>query len=113
MNNIVLIVLVVVLMLVAMFIIPQWRLRRAISQVIQIFREQGAIDAKSARTVIDLGLKSRNMMEGMFKGRDYKKYALDALRRGEIIQEVDNGKMYLSEDRLFASNLAKNAQRYT
>ena len=113
MNNIVLIVLVVILMLVAMFIIPQWRMRRAVKQVIRIFREQGAIDAKSARTVIELGLKSRNMMEGMFKGRDYRKYALDALRRGEIIQVADNGKLYLSEDRLFASNLAKSAQRYS
>ena len=109
MNNIVLIVLVVILMLVAMFLIPQWRLRRAISQVIRIFREQGAVDARSARTVIELGLKPRNMMEGMFKGRDYRPYALRALRKAEIIQMTDEGRLYLSEDKLVASGLDRSS----
>ncbi len=105
MNSTVLIILVVVFALLAMFVIPQWRLRRAIRQVIRIFREHNAIGVKDARTVDELGLRPRRMLEGMLKGRDYKKYALDALMKAEIVQTTKDGRLYLSEDKLIASGL--------
>ena len=109
MNTIILIVVLVVLLLLAFFILPQWRLRRAIRQVIRILREHSAIDIKHARTVDELGLRPRRMLEGMFKGRDYKKYALSALLKSEIIQTTEDGRLYLLEDRLFASGLDKSS----
>ena len=87
--------------------VPRWRLRHAIRQVIQIFKEHNATDIKNAKTVDELGLRPRSMMEGMFRGRDYKPYALSALIRAEIIQTTEDGKLYLSEDKLIASGLER------
>ncbi len=110
-NGILIIVLIVVGLLAGMFLIPQWRLRRAIRQVIRIFRDHSAISVRDARTVDELGLRPRGMLEGMFsvRLRDYKKYALDALMKTEIIQTTDDGRFYLSEDKLFASGLGKSS----
>ncbi len=107
MNSIIFIALVVVLLLAAIFFVPQWRLKRAIRQVIQILREHSAIDTKSAKTVEELELKPRSMMDGMFKGRDYKPHAVNMLTRNEIIQQTEDGRLYLSEERLYASRLEK------
>ena len=107
-NSVLLIVLLIVLALLAMFVIPQWRLKRAMRQVIKIFRKHNAIGAKNARTVAELGLKPRDMFERMLKGRDYRQYALNALMRAEIIKMTDDGKLYLSEDKLLASGFDKD-----
>ena len=109
-NNIILLVLIFVLLLVLMFIIPRWRLKRAIRQVIQILRGHNAIDTKNAKTIDELGLRPRGMMEGLFRGRDYKPYALNILMRNEIIQQTENGKLYLSEDKLMESGLERGVQ---
>ena len=112
MSSVILIVLIIVLMLAALFILPQWRLRRAIRQVIRILREHNAVGIKNARTIDELGLRPRRMLEGMFKGRDYKKYALSALMKAEIIQITEDGRLYLSEDKLIASGLDRGASYY-
>jgi len=112
MSSVIIIVLIVVLALLALFVVPQWRLRRAIRQVIRIFREHNAIDIKNAKMVDELGLRPRRMLEGMFKGRDYKKYALSALMKAEIIQITEDGRLYLSEDKLIASGLDRGASYY-
>ena len=112
MSSVILIVLIIVLMLAALFILPQWRLRRAIRQVIRIFREHNAVGIKDAKMVDELGLRPRRMLEGMFKGRDYKKYALSALMKAEIIQITEDGRLYLSEDKLIASGLDRGASYY-
>ncbi len=112
MNSVIIIVLIIVLALLAMFVVPQWRLRRAIRQVIRIFREHSAIDIKNARTVDELGLRRRRMLEGMLKGRDYKQYAVSALMKAEIIQATEDGRLYLLEDRLMASGLDKGTSYY-
>jgi len=111
-ETIIIIVLLFVLLLVAMFMVPRWRLKRAIRQVIRIFREHNAIGIKNAKTIEELGLRPRGMMDGMFKGRDYRPYAINTLRKAEIIQMTDEGRLYLSEDRLFASGLEKGTSYY-
>ena len=108
-NAILIIVLIIVILLAAMFFIPQWRLKRAIRQVIQIFRHNNAVDTKTARTADELGLKPRSIMEGMFKGRDYRQYALNALTKAGIVQTTEGGRLYLSEDRLMGSGLEKGS----
>lgn len=106
-ETIITIVLLAVLLLVAMFIVLRWRLNRATRQVIQILREHNAIDIKNAKTVDELGLRPQGMMEGMFRGRDYKPYALSILMKAEIVQTTEDEKLYLSEDRLIASGFDK------
>lgn len=104
-ETVIVIILIFVLLLALMFIIPRWRLKRAIRQVIQIFRKHNATDRKNAKTIDELGLRPPGVMEGMFRGRDFKPYALSALIKAEIIQRTEDGKLYLSEDRLTASGI--------
>ncbi len=98
-------VLIFVLLIGALFIIPRWRLKRAIRQIIQIFRNSSATDIKNAKTADELELSPAGMREEMFRRHDYKPYALIALTRAEIIQRTEDGKLYLSEDRLMASGI--------
>jgi len=107
MENVIIIVLIVVLAFLALFVIPQWRTRRAVHQVIWILRQNNAFDAKNAKTIDELGLKPRGRLEGLLRSRDYKPQALDALWKAEIVQITEDGKVYLSEDRLLASGLGK------
>ena len=108
MNEVLFIILILVIAGLALFVVPQWRLRRAISQVIRIFTEFNAIDIKNAKTIDELGLRPRTLMEGMFRGRDYKPHALRALIKAEIIQMTEDGRLYLSEEKLITSGLYRS-----
>ena len=111
-NSILIIVLVFILLILARLFIPRWRIKRAAHQVIRIFRAYNAIGIKNAKTVDELGLKPRAMLEMMFRGRDYKQYALSALMKAEIIKRTEDEKLYLLEDKLAASSLEKGASYY-
>lgn len=104
-KTIIIIVGVFVFALVAMLVVSQWRVKRAIRQVIRILREHNAIGMKNAKTVDELGLRPRGMMDGMLRGRDYKQYAVSGLMKADIIQMTEDGRLYLSEDKLLASGL--------
>ena len=112
MENVILIVVIVALALLALFIIPQWRLRRATRQVIQIFKEYNAMDVKNAKTIDELGLRPRGRLEGMLRTRDYKPHALSSLLTAEIVQTTEDGRLYLSEDRLIGSGLDRPTPYY-
>ncbi len=109
MENVILIVVIVVLALLALFVIPRWRLKRATRQVIRIFMELNATGVKNAKTLDELGLRPRGRLEGMLRTRDYKPQALDGLWKAEIVQTTEDGRLYLSEDRLIASGLDRGA----
>ncbi|MCJ7426464.1 MAG: hypothetical protein MUO17_04975 [Dehalococcoidales bacterium] len=91
--------------MLGLFVIPRWRLKRAIRQVIAIFRQNSALDKKTAKTIDELGLKPRGFAERMFHGRDFKPYALNALVKAGIIKGTGDGRLYLAEDTLMASGL--------
>ena len=112
MENVIIIVLIVVLALLALFVIPVWRLRRATRQVIQIFKEHNAFDVKNAKTIDELGLRPRGRLEGMLRTRDYKPHALSSLLTAEIVKTTEDGRLYLSEDRLIGSGLDRGAPYY-
>ena len=101
------IIILIIIAVVALFVIPRWRFKRAVSQVIQIFRDFNAFDTRHARTIDELGLRRRTLMEGMLKGRDYKPKALDALINAGIIGVTEDGKLYLSEQALIDAGLFK------
>ena len=105
MNDILIIVGMVILVLVALFIIPQWRLKRTIPKVIQTFREEGALDMKHAKTPDELGFKPRGMLQQIIYGRDYKKYALTYLMNAGIVLQTEDDKLYLSEQGLIESGI--------
>lgn len=108
MPNAVFIVLILLFILLALFIVPQWRLKRAIHQVIRIFRKHNAIGIDNSKTIDELGMRSPGMLERMLRGRDYKQYALRALIKAAIIQTTEDGRLYLSEEKLLASGFGRN-----
>ena len=112
MENVILIVVIVALALLALFIIPQWRLRRATRQVIRIFIELNATSVKNAKTIDELGLRPRGRLEGMLRTRDYKPHALSSLLTAEIVKTTEDGRLYLSEDRLIGSGLDRPTPYY-
>jgi len=100
------------LLLVGLFIIPRWLMRRAARQVIKIFRENNATDSKHARTIDELGLRPPGVLDRMMRRRDYKPHALTALMQADIIKATEDGKLYLSEEKLAEFSLEKGASPY-
>ena len=112
MSNVLFIIILVILALLALFIIPQWRVSRAVRDVIKIFRAQNAVTSKTARTIEEFGLQPRGIMEGMLKGRDYKPHALQSMIKAGIILVTEDRKLYLSEDKLLASGFERGKSYY-
>ena len=103
MSSMVFIVLLVVMFILGMIVLPQLLIRRAIPSVIRIFRHHNAVGVKGARTIDELGLKPRTMIDRMWRPRDYKPRALQLLIKANIIQMTEDGKLYLSEENLTAT----------
>jgi len=107
MNDVLIIILIVILVIVAMLGIPYLMMKRAMGHVIKIFKNNSAIDARSAKTIDELGLRPRTRLQGMLRARDYKPQALNLLIKAEIVRMNEDGKLYLSDDKLAASKLYK------
>lgn len=107
MSEVTFLILIIILTVAVGIIVPQWRIRRASRQVIAVFREHGAVDAKSARTAQELGLAPPGLLGHILSiRRDFKPQALITLMQVGIIQETDNDGLYLSEEKLSASRLS-------
>ncbi len=101
MENSLFIVLLILLFLVSFFILPQWRMRRAVRQVVEIFRENNALHPSTAKTPEQLGFKRpEGALSSLFRGRDYRLYALNMLLKAQIIQQLEDGRLYLQEEKL-------------
>ena len=111
-SDTVLIIAIVIFMLLALIFIPQWRLKRAVQQVIRIFRDSDAVGIGNAKSLDELGLRPKGMLEGMFRGRDYKQYALTTLMKAEIVIMTEDGNFYLVEDKLAQTGLEKPTPYY-
>jgi hypothetical protein len=104
------VVLFLVLAVAATMYLSRFLTMRAMRTVVSVFREKGATDAKSARSLQELGLVRANLLNGMFKGRDYRPQALRLLGQAEIIRATEGGKFYLSEHALENSRIKDMAR---
>ena len=95
------------MLVLGLYVIPRWRLKRAIRQVITIFRQNNALDKKTAKTIDELGLRPRGFVERMLYTRDFKPHALDGLLKAGIIKGTEDGRLYLVEDKLMESGIEK------
>jgi hypothetical protein len=86
----------------SLFILPRFMLKRAMSQVLRVFRVHRSLSKESAKTVEELGLKPHSFMERFMKSRDYKPYALQILTRQGVLCQTEDGRLYLSEEKLNA-----------
>jgi hypothetical protein len=94
------IIILIIVMLAALFILPQLMVARAVPKVIKIFRNHGAVGIKNAKTVGELGLQPKGLMDRMMRPRDYKPRALQLLTHINVVQMTEEGKIYLSEQDL-------------
>ena len=85
---------------ISLFILPRFMLKRAMSQVIRIFRAHRSMSKENAKTVQELGLQPHSFMERFMKTRDYKPYAVQLLARQGILCQTEDGRWYLSEEKL-------------
>ena len=105
MNDVLAIIGLIILLLVALFIIPQLLMARAMKKVVKIFRENRAIDEKHAKTVEELNLQQKGMIDRMMKPRDYKPKALQYMIGAEMVRMTEEGKLYLVEEKLRGTKL--------
>jgi len=96
---IILMVLILLLLITTALVLSRFLLQKALKKVVKMFRDHEALNPKGALMPEELGFKSRGFMQmGML--RDYKPMALQLLMRGDIVRETEDGRLYLSEDRL-------------
>ena len=99
------ILILVILAILGFWVLPRMRIKRAVNQVVAIFERNNALDARSAKTIDELGLRPPTFLQGMMRIRDFKPYALQILMRAEVIRQTDGGRLYLSQDRLDVINI--------
>ena len=86
--------------ILGVFIIPSFMLKRAINQVIDIFRKNHSLCSDTPMTIEELGLTPPTVFERMFRFRDYKPYALQFLSKIGALREIENRKVCLLENKL-------------
>lgn len=104
MNNAIAIVIVIVIVL-ALFALWRYFMQRAVRTVVSIFRKNGAVSAKTAKTLNDLGLAPKPFLQRAFRPRDYKPQALRLLDQEGCIRLSEAGKIWLCEEVLRDSRL--------
>ena len=102
------ILLIIIVAILGFFVVPRIRIKRAIRQVVAIFERNNAVDARSAKTIDELGLRPPTFLEGMLRMRDFKPYALQILMQADVVCQTDGGRLYLLQDRLSAVNVDRS-----
>ena len=84
--NVWLILLLLVVFILGVYVLPQWRFKRSVKQVIAMFRKHNAVDRiDNAKTMDELGFHfQRTFVEQLLRGRDYRGYALSALLKAQF-----------------------------
>ena len=98
--NFVFVAILLTLVWLGLFIIPIYLLRRAIFQVIRIFRINHSLCSEGPKTVEELGLMPVSFMDRFSKPRDYKPYALQFLLKSGVVRQDQDGFLCLSEEKL-------------
>lgn len=100
-QNILMIGLLLVLFILGVYVIPNWRFKRTARQVIAAFREKGAVTPQGAKTLEELGFQMRrSFVEQLLRGRDFRMYALQAMLKGDLVRATDDGRFYLIENKI-------------
>jgi len=88
----------IILAILAWLFIPVWMIKRNVPKVIKIFEKKNAIGPENAKTIEELGLKPKSMLQRMFSRRDYKPKALDFLIQANVVQIKEDGKVFITEE---------------
>ena len=94
-------IVIIVLMIVVAVYTSRLLAARAMRSVVAVFRQHGAVNAKKATTLRELGLvPRRSMFGGFFRTRDYRQTAMRILEQNGIIKPAEGQRYYLSEEAL-------------
>jgi hypothetical protein len=80
--------------------LQSWLVKRAISQVIRIFCQYNALGAQNSKTIEEMGLTPPGLIHRLTRLRDYKPYALQFLQQAGIVQKTEDGRFYMTEEKL-------------
>ena len=103
-------IIIIVLLVVLAFLTWRFLFQKAVRNVVKIFRLSGAVSAKKAKTLTELGLAPKPILQRVFRPRDYKPQALRLLDQEGCIKLADEGKVWLSEEALQRSRLKQFAK---
>lgn len=96
-NNILMLAVLFIALIATWYLLPRFLVRRAMFKVVRIFREHNAVSRDSARTAEELGINKRQLLR---LTRDYQPLAIQLMMRLDVIQTTNDGKLYLSENKL-------------
>jgi hypothetical protein len=103
-SAIVILVLIMLLLLVIAYFGSTLLMKRAVRQILKMFRDHNALSSETAQFAQDMGLKKKGMLS--FGGlRDYKPAALQFMMKYEIVLATEEGKLFLSEEALGRSGI--------
>jgi hypothetical protein len=100
MGDIFIIIGVIIIMGLIFVFLPQFLYRRALKQVVKIFKQHKAFNVDSARTPNDLGLAQRSFISNMGRLRDYKPRALQLLMDYDVVRKTEDDRVYLVKEKL-------------
>jgi hypothetical protein len=103
------VVLIIVVALAAAVYLSRCRVRKAMRDVVALFRQHGATSPDDARSLEALGLAPRAFTESLFRLRDYRPHVLRLLAQANIVRNAGEDRFYLSEEALARSPLRKAA----
>jgi hypothetical protein len=87
-------------LIVLVIYVPRFLLKKAMRNVVSLFRERGAISPMRATTPEELGLVPGSPFDRVLGRRDYRPNALRLLGQANIIRTTEESKLYLSEEEL-------------
>jgi hypothetical protein len=103
--QVLIIIFLVILAIFAKLVIPPLMIRRALRPVLEQFVHHGALNPDNAKTPEELGLGPRTMIQRLATLRDYKPKALDVLLTASIVVITEEGKFYLSKEKLQSTGI--------
>ena len=101
------IIIIILLMVLTWVLLPQYLYKRAIGQVIRIFKRNNAFTMETAKTPNDLGLAQRGWIQNLGRTRDYKPRALQMLIDYDIVRKTEDDRVYLLQEKLALYKLDK------
>ena len=93
-------ILLSIIFLLMLCFLPTLMYRRAALQIIGVFKKHRAVGKDHALPLAELGLRPPGSPQRLFRRRDYKPRALQALLQAGIIMPAEEGRFYLAEDKI-------------
>ncbi len=99
------VIVIMLALIIISFRLSAMLLKRAICTVVEIFRQNNAIQFENARTLEELGLGPRPLLSFRI-WRDYKPYALKVLAQSSIVRATPDNRFYLIEENPSLGNVS-------